>query len=76
MQEENKLEIILDSFLNDGKSKDTLESIITEIIDQYRGKVKVENEHRYFMGLTMSTLRGYIRGDEVSRKLSEFIGKK
>ncbi len=76
MQEENKLEIILESFLNDGKSKDDLESIITEIIDQYRGKVKVENEHKYFMGLTMSTLRGYIRGDEVSRKLSEFIGKK
>ena len=76
MQEENKLKIILESFLNDGKSKDTLESIITEIIDQFRGKVKTENENKYFMGLTMSTFRGYIRGDEVSRKLSEFIGKK
>jgi glutamyl-tRNA(Gln) amidotransferase subunit E len=76
MQEEDKLEIILESFLNDGKSKDTLESIIAEIIGQFRGKVKAENEHKYFMGLTMSTFRGFIRGDEVSRKLSEFIGKK
>jgi len=76
MQEKNRLEIILESFLIDGKSKKTLESKIAEIIGQFRGKVKSENEHKYFMGLAMSTFRGFIRGEEVSRKLSEIIGKK
>ena len=76
MQEKNRFEIILESFLIDGKSKKTLESKIAEIIGQFRGKVKSENEHKYFMGLAMSTFRGFIRGEEVSRKLSEIIGKK